>query len=136
MKNIFKKAHKLTRKMKEKYPEVDYQAQFGLYVSFLLEEKEEEKEMVELKGTEKQVKWANDIREKKMADIARWRERIEKRGALEEFQKQNIETIENIQDAATWIEIHKWHINVGEIFWKADRRKQTKLWEVVGVELV
>ena len=42
MKNLFKKAHEMTREMKEKYPEVDYQAQFGLCISFLLEEKEEE----------------------------------------------------------------------------------------------
>ncbi|HBX47564.1 MAG TPA: hypothetical protein DEF85_01565 [Clostridiaceae bacterium] len=42
MKNLFKKAHKMAREMKEKYPEVDYHAQFGLCISFLLEEKEEE----------------------------------------------------------------------------------------------
>ena len=42
MKKIFKKAHELTRKMKESYPEVDYQTQFGLCLSYLLENKEEE----------------------------------------------------------------------------------------------
>lgn len=37
MKNIFKEAHKMTREMVKEY-EVDYQAQFGLFVSFLVEE--------------------------------------------------------------------------------------------------
>lgn len=38
MKKIFIEAHKLTRKMKAEYPEVDYQTQFGLFVKYLLEE--------------------------------------------------------------------------------------------------
>lgn len=58
MKNIFKEAHKMTREMVKKY-NVDYQTQFGLCVSYLLENKEE-KEM--LKGSEKQVKWAEEIK--------------------------------------------------------------------------
>ena len=58
--NLMKEAHKMTREIKEKYPEVDYQAQLGLCLSFLSQEGG--KEMVELKGTEKQVKWAEDIR--------------------------------------------------------------------------
>lgn len=41
MKKIFVEAHKLTRKMKEEYPEIDYQVQFGLYVKYLLEENSE-----------------------------------------------------------------------------------------------
>ena len=45
MKNLFKKAHEMTRKMKERYPEVDYQTQFGLYVSYLFEEGKEEEEV-------------------------------------------------------------------------------------------
>ena len=38
MKKIFKKAHKMTREMKEKYPEIDYHTQLGLFISYLLEE--------------------------------------------------------------------------------------------------
>lgn len=38
MKNLFKEAHKLTKEMVEKYGDVDYQVQFGLFVSFLIEE--------------------------------------------------------------------------------------------------
>lgn len=41
MKKIFKKAHKMTREMVEKYG-VDYQAQLGLNLSYLLEGEEEE----------------------------------------------------------------------------------------------
>ena len=38
MKKIFKKAHEMTREMKEKYPEIDYHTQLGLFISYLLEE--------------------------------------------------------------------------------------------------
>ena len=41
MKNLFKKAHEMTREMVQEYG-VDYQAQFGLNLSYLLEIKEEE----------------------------------------------------------------------------------------------
>ncbi|SNR95170.1 hypothetical protein SAMN05446037_100251 [Anaerovirgula multivorans] len=44
MKKIFKEAHKMTKEMVEKYG-VDYQAQFGLNLAYLLETKEEGKEM-------------------------------------------------------------------------------------------
>ena len=58
--NLMKEAHKMTREIKEKYPEVDYQAQLGLCLSFLAQE-EEEKSMEGLQGTEKQIRWAIDI---------------------------------------------------------------------------
>ena len=58
--NLMKEAHKLTKEIKKQYPEVDYRTQLGLCLSFLSQEGG--KEMVELKGTEKQVKWAEDIR--------------------------------------------------------------------------
>lgn len=41
MKKIFKEAHKMTREMVKEYG-VDYQAQFGLCLSYLLEKEEEE----------------------------------------------------------------------------------------------
>lgn len=44
MKNLFKKAHKMTREMVKEYG-VDYQAQFGLCLSYLLEEEKEAKEV-------------------------------------------------------------------------------------------
>ena len=54
MKKIFVKAHKMTKEMVKEY-KVDYQAQFGLCLSYLLEIKEEEEEMktgIEVKGFE------------------------------------------------------------------------------------
>ena len=60
--NLMKEAHKLTKQIVSEYGDVDYKAQLGLCLSFLSQEGG--KEMVELKGTEKQVKWAEDIRNK------------------------------------------------------------------------
>ena len=59
--NLMKEAHKMTREIMNQYGDVDYMTQLGLCLSFLSQEKEGN-EMVELKGTEKQVKWAEDIR--------------------------------------------------------------------------
>ena len=58
--NLMKEAHKMTREIVSEYGDVDYKTQLGLCLSFLSQEGG--KEMVELKGTEKQVKWAEDIR--------------------------------------------------------------------------
>ena len=46
-KNLMKKAHEMAKEIKEQYPEVDYQAQLGLCLSFLAQEgkKEGEKKM-------------------------------------------------------------------------------------------
>ena len=71
MKNIMKEAHKMTREIKDKYPEVDYRTQLGLCMTYLLEKNEEEEKMVEIKGTEKQVKLAEKIREKLTKDAER-----------------------------------------------------------------
>lgn len=43
MKNILKKAHELTRAFKIKYPEIDYQAQLGLFISYLCKKQKQEK---------------------------------------------------------------------------------------------
>ncbi len=59
--NLMKEAHKLTREIKAEYKDVDYKAQLGICISYL-SKKEEVKEMVKLEGTEKQVKFASDIR--------------------------------------------------------------------------
>ena len=58
--NLMKEAHKLTKQIVSEYGDVDYMTQLGLCLSFLSQEGS--KEIVELKGTEKQVKWAEDIR--------------------------------------------------------------------------
>lgn len=61
MKNVMKEAHKLAKEIKAEFPEVDYKAQLGICISYLSMNKGEVK-MVELQGTEKQIKWAEDIR--------------------------------------------------------------------------
>ena len=62
MKNVMKKAHEITKKIIRKGD--SYRATFRLALSFAHSlVKKGVNKMVELKGTEKQVKWANDIRE-------------------------------------------------------------------------
>jgi hypothetical protein len=121
MKNLFKKAHELTRKMKEKYPEVDYQTQFGLYISYFLEEQKEVekvKSLTELKGTEKQIAWAEDIRKEQMEAVYRYQQRwiakLEKENNQEEIDKINdiVKEIENIDQAGDWITISKLMISM------------------------
>lgn len=62
MKDLFKKAHELTRKMVQRYKDIDYKAQFSINLSYLQEEIEVE--IVELKGTIGQIEWAKDVRER------------------------------------------------------------------------
>ena len=50
MRNIFLKAHEMTREMKREYPEVNYRAQFGLNLSYLLSNKEERQMIKFTKG--------------------------------------------------------------------------------------
>ncbi len=62
MKNVMKKAHEITKKIIRKGD--SYRATFRLALSLahsLI--KKGVNKMVELKGSEKQIKWANDIRE-------------------------------------------------------------------------
>lgn len=67
---IMKEAHRLTKKIKNEFPEVNYKFQLGICMSYLLNG-EGENEMVELQGSEKQVKWATDIRENTIKSIDR-----------------------------------------------------------------
>lgn len=65
MRNIMIKAHQMAREIKNSAPEVDYRAQLGLCLSFLMTKKEEKvmEEMAKLEGSEKQIKWAESLRE-------------------------------------------------------------------------
>lgn len=122
MKKIFKEAHRMTNK-------VDYQAQFGLNLSYLLEN-EEEKEVKELKGTEKQVKWAEDIRKDQMESYNRFKERwIEKRTA--EGNQEELDYIEeltkrvlSIEKAETWIDLKQADIRLHHLL-STKRREET-----------
>lgn len=61
MKNVFKEAHELTKKIIKKGD--SYRATFKLALIFVYSQiRKGVKEMVELTGSEKQVKWALDIR--------------------------------------------------------------------------
>ena len=42
---LMKEAHKLTRELKEEYKDIDYSLQLGLYISYLLEEERENKDI-------------------------------------------------------------------------------------------
>ena len=77
--NLLKKAHELTKEIKREYPEVNYKAQLGICLTFLYNNKEVE-EMVKLEGTEKQVKWAEDIRKEMIEDAKETIERINNSG--------------------------------------------------------
>ena len=65
---VMKEAHRLTKEIKKEFPNVDYKFQLGICMSYLLNG-EGENEMVELQGSEKQVKWALSIREKTILTI-------------------------------------------------------------------
>lgn len=61
MKNVFKKAHEITKNIIKKGD--SYRETFRLALIFVYSEiKKGVNKMIELKGTEKQIKWANDIR--------------------------------------------------------------------------
>ncbi len=128
MKNLFKEAHKITREFVEKY-EVDYQAQFGLCLSFLFEEEEEEEvTMVELEGSDNQVAWAEDIREEKLADferwVIRWTQRWEKEGNEEEltYIDELRKKIYKVSDSSKWIWLKQ--MNLGFTLLLSPKRRE------------
>ena len=65
MKNLFTKAHEMTREIKEKHPEVDYRFQFGICLSFLYNKKEEEEVAITIKEI-------NAVAEKYGLEAAYW----------------------------------------------------------------
>lgn len=69
MKKIFIAAHKMTREIVKKY-EVNYQVQFGLCLSYLLEEKEEEeleiKSWFVLKNFTSEERYAESVSDKEI----------------------------------------------------------------------
>ena len=100
MKKVFKKAHEMTRKFVEEYG-VDYRAQFGLCLSYLLNEKEEGNmkiEMKELKGTEKQIKFANAIKEATLEVVNQFERAIEEYSKNEEMKERNMQRLEKVKN--------------------------------------
>ena len=76
MRNIMIEAHRMTKEIKNNSLEVDYKAQLGLCLSFLMMNKKEEKvmEMAKLEGSEKQIKWAEDLRKEFVTKIEEYKE--------------------------------------------------------------
>ena len=69
-KEIFKKAHNLTKEIIRKGD--SYRATFKLALTFIYSKiKKGLNKMVELKGTEKQVKWAVDLRKERVEELER-----------------------------------------------------------------
>ena len=82
--NVFKKAHEITKKIIRKGD--SYRETFRLALIFVYSElKKGANKMIELKGTEKQVKYANDIKSKLVKTINNAMQELEK------FQAENIE---------------------------------------------
>ncbi len=61
MKKLMRKAHQLTKEIKAEFPEVNYSAQLGLCITYLIKEGNE-MELPILTGSEKQIAWATEIR--------------------------------------------------------------------------
>lgn len=121
MREIFLKAHQMTREIKRQYQEVDYRAQFGLCLSYLLKNRKEEKgmEYPELIGTPKQVAWAYDIREKMVEGmkkalehriymLRKYHSEQVTEEMIEKFQEENLELLNYMIEHKTSA---KWYID-------------------------
>lgn len=110
---LMKEAHKLTKKIKDEYQNIDYKFQLGLSIKFLLEEKEVKK-VIDLKGTPKQISWAEKIRKeeiRKMDCIIKEMKQIIENAKYKEVPTQILENMKNIyeevitnESATFWID--------------------------------
>ncbi|MEG1411768.1 MAG: hypothetical protein RSD36_18190 [Terrisporobacter sp.] len=117
MKNIMKKAHEITKKIIRKGD--SYRETFRLALIFVHSQiKKGVNKMIELKGTEKQVKYASDIKSKLVAtmkDAADAIEEIQSQGTKRSKRRdkiatqlrEEIETINKIEEAKEIIETYK-----------------------------
>lgn len=138
MKNLMREAHKLTKEIKKEYPEVNYKVQLGICLSFL--SNKEDLNMVELKGSEKQVAWATEIREEMVEAFttalkqkqAKKQEKIE---AEEKISNKLENVIINLQTALDKINSQKdakWFIDDFKYF-TSDDCKEAKVKEAVFI---
>nr|DAY75428.1 MAG TPA: hypothetical protein [Caudoviricetes sp.] len=119
-KNLMKKAHEMTRGMVEKYGDVDYRTQLGLCLSFLAQEGEQE---MKIEGkSEKQIKYAKDCREKRIAQFERKIERQSKKSESEKTTYKVRKTDENLE--LTKAEAMQIGINI--------LQNMTKAWEIIN----
>ena len=115
--NVFKKAHEITKKIIRKGD--SYRETFRLVLIFVYSEmKKGIVKMVELKGTEKQVKWANNIRdlaitilnERINSKIDFNKVFIEKKGKDNQGILKSIEVLKNTIDKINSRDDSKWFI--------------------------
>lgn len=99
---LMREAHKLTKEIVKKFPGTNYKVQLGLCISYLLEEGV--KEMKELKGTEKQVKWANDIRENLIISCNSAIEELEDNSWNKYYGMLDLALINKLENAESFIE--------------------------------
>lgn len=128
MKNLFKKAHKMTREIVERYNDVDYKAQFTLCLEYL-SEGEEEMVKAELKGSEKQIKWAEDIRAELIEKINAAKEN-EKMIEAMEAETCNVMTVEQLFDR---LEKRINEVEDAEFFIEHRKAELTKYVELLNV---
>lgn len=128
MKNLFKKAHKMTREIVERYNDVDYKAQFTLCLEYL-SEGEEEMVKAELKGSEKQIKWAEDIRAELIEKINAAKEN-EKMIEAMEAETCNVMTVEQLFDR---LEKRINEVEEAEFFINHRKAELTKYVELLNV---
>lgn len=128
MKNLFKEAHKMTREMMKKYNDIDYSAQFTLCLEYI---RKEGKNMIkaELKGTEKQIKWAEDIRAELIEKINAAKEN-EKMIEAMEAETCNVMTVEQLFDR---LEKRINEVEDAEFFIEHRKAELTKYVELLNV---
>lgn len=93
-KELMKKAHEITREIKTQYPEVDYKFQLGLCLSYLM--KGNDNMLPELKGTSKQIAWAEKIRKEMLENIEQKREGLKgkKENVVTKLLNKNLDLLE------------------------------------------
>lgn len=116
--NLMKKAHEMTRGMVEKYGDVDYRTQLGLCLSFLAQEGEQE---MKIEGkSEKQIKYAENCRDSRIAQFER---KIERLGTSE------VTSTYEVRKTAEELELTK--VEALQIGINA-LKNMTKAWEIIN----
>lgn len=92
-----------------------------------------------LRGSEKQIAWAEEIRAEKMNDFYYWQklflEKAEENNDEIEIAeiKKYTELLENIEEAAKWIRIEKAMLSISFLTNKKQREKAVKGFEAYGI---
>lgn len=107
MEKMFKKAHKMVRGIKKEYPEVDYRTQFGICLSYLIENEEESEMTME--------KWYESLTEK---EKSRLKDGFENRTYMKP-----VEEREKIWNALLE---EKYQKHLKEIEWERQREEERK----------